>query len=53
MTDALRARGGVQRAIRSPNISELFSPQLNNFPNIACQDPCNFDMDTPFAHYGA
>jgi iron complex outermembrane recepter protein len=43
MTDALRARGGFQRAIRSPNITELFSPQLNNFPNYQGEDPCNFD----------
>jgi outer membrane receptor protein involved in Fe transport len=41
--DSLRARGGLQHAIRSPNISELFAPQLNNFPNIANNDPCNFD----------
>jgi iron complex outermembrane recepter protein len=43
ITDSLRARGGAQHAIRSPNISELFSPQLNNFPNYAGQDPCNFN----------
>jgi len=27
--------------VRSPNISELFSPQLNNFPTFTNQDPCN------------
>jgi outer membrane receptor protein involved in Fe transport len=27
--------------VRSPNIAELFSPQLNNFPNITDLDPCN------------
>jgi iron complex outermembrane recepter protein len=32
-----------QHAIRSPNIAELFSPQLNNFPTFTNQDPCNFD----------
>lgn len=39
----VRARGGMQHAIRSPNIAELFSPQLNSFPNFANQDPCNFN----------
>jgi outer membrane receptor protein involved in Fe transport len=43
VTDMFRGRGGYQHAIRSPNILELFSPQLNNFPNYANQDPCNFD----------
>lgn len=41
INDMFRARGGFQHAIRSPNISELFAPQLNNFPNAADQDPCN------------
>jgi outer membrane receptor protein involved in Fe transport len=41
MNDMLRFRGGVQTAIRAPNVNELFDPQLNNFPNIAGQDPCN------------
>jgi outer membrane receptor protein involved in Fe transport len=28
--------------VRSPNIAELFSPQVNNFPNIGnTNDPCN------------
>ncbi len=43
MTETFRARGGFQHAIRSPNIDELFAPQLNNFPNFANQDPCNFN----------
>ncbi|HNP63854.1 MAG TPA: TonB-dependent receptor [Woeseiaceae bacterium] len=43
MVDTVRARGGFQHAIRSPNINELFAPQLNNFPNFANQDPCNFN----------
>lgn len=43
ITDSLRFRGGAQYAVRAPNISELFSPQLNNFPNIANSDPCNFN----------
>ncbi len=41
VNDQLRFRGGIQQAIRSPSISELFAPQLNNFPNINGQDPCN------------
>jgi len=41
MSDKLRFRGGVQAAIRSPNVAELFSPQLNNFPTFTSQDPCN------------
>jgi iron complex outermembrane recepter protein len=43
MKDSIRARGGFQHAIRSPNVNELFAPQLNNFPNFANQDPCNFN----------
>src|SRR5690606_28527557 len=43
ISESVRARGGLQHAIRSPNIAELFSPQLNNFPNFAGQDPCNFN----------
>jgi outer membrane receptor protein involved in Fe transport len=35
----------MQHAIRSPNIAELFAPQLNNFPNFANQDPCNFNSE--------
>lgn len=41
VNDYLRFRGGVQTATRAPSIGELFAPQLNNFPNIAGQDPCN------------
>ncbi len=39
--DMVRFRGGYQTAIRSPNVNELFDPQLNNFPNITGGDPCN------------
>jgi outer membrane receptor protein involved in Fe transport len=41
LNDWGRIRGGVQHAVRAPNISELFSPQLNNFPTFTNQDPCN------------
>src|SRR5690606_37861262 len=37
----LRVRGGVQRAVRSPSVAELFAPQTPNFPNFSDQDPCN------------
>lgn len=37
--DGLRFRGQFQQAVRAPNIGELFSPQVNGFPNIA--DPCS------------
>lgn len=41
-TEWLRFRAGVQTAIRAPDISELFSPQVPNFPNIGtANDPCN------------
>ena len=36
-----RFRGGLQHAVRSPNIQELFAPQLNNFPTATNADPCN------------
>ena len=41
VNDAIRFRGGVQSAIRAPNVNELFAPQLNNFPTITGADPCN------------
>jgi outer membrane receptor protein involved in Fe transport len=37
--EGLRFRGSYQRAVRSPNISELFSPQLEDNPEVL--DPCN------------
>ncbi len=37
--EGLRFRGQYQQAVRAPNIGELFSPQVNGFPNIA--DPCS------------
>lgn len=41
VNDEVRFRGGVQRAVRSPNISELFSPVVNSFPIFTNGDPCN------------
>ena len=41
MNDAVMIRGGFQHAVRSPSITELYAPQLNNFPTFTNQDPCN------------
>ncbi len=41
ITDSFRFRGGVQHAVRTPNIAELYAPQLNNFPTGTGSDPCN------------
>lgn len=45
VNDSVRVRGGVQRAVRSPSIAELFAPQVNNFPTFTNQDPCNTTGD--------
>lgn len=40
----LRIRGSFNRAVRAPNISELFTPQVTTFSPIAfSQDPCDID----------
>ncbi|HRK63224.1 MAG TPA: TonB-dependent receptor [Terricaulis sp.] len=44
VTDWLRFRGGVQTAVRAPSITELFAPQLNNFPAFANTDPCDTNI---------
>jgi iron complex outermembrane receptor protein len=36
---AMRFRGGFNRAVRAPNIGELFSPQGEGFPSA--EDPCS------------
>lgn len=41
LNDSVRFRGGYQRAVRAPNIAELFSPQNEDNPEVT--DPCNFD----------
>ena len=41
INDWARFRGGVQKAVRTPNIAELYNPQLNNFPTGTNSDPCN------------
>ena len=37
--DGLRIRGGYNRAVRAPNIGELFLGQANGFPSYS--DPCD------------
>jgi iron complex outermembrane receptor protein len=41
INDWARFRGSKQFAVRSPNIAELYQPQVNNFPTFTSQDPCN------------
>jgi iron complex outermembrane receptor protein len=41
INDSFRVRGGYQRAVRAPNIAELFSPQNEDNPQV--DDPCNYD----------
>src|SRR4029077_19911151 len=36
--DGLRFRGGYNRAVRAPNVRELFAPQIVNLDGT--QDPC-------------
>lgn len=42
--DGFRVRGGYQRAVRAPNIFELYSSPSQNFPSIT-KDPCAIDSD--------
>jgi iron complex outermembrane receptor protein len=41
ISDSFRVRGGYQRAVRAPNIAELYSPQNEDNPEV--DDPCNYD----------
>jgi outer membrane receptor protein involved in Fe transport len=47
----LRFRGQYQRAVRAPNIGELFQPQINGFPNVS--DPCSGGANGAFDGYDA
>jgi len=47
VNDAVSFRGGYQRAVRAPNISELFSPATINFPSVTLGDPCSNDFNDP------
>lgn len=44
VTNELGFRGGYQRAVRAPNISELFRPATINFPAVGLGDPCSNDF---------
>ena len=37
--DQIRFRGNFNRAVRAPNVNDLFAPQTNGFPGV--QDPCS------------
>lgn len=41
INDQVRLRGGFNRAVRAPNIAELFSPPSEGFPGA--NDPCSGD----------
>lgn len=47
INEAFRLRGGYQRAVRAPNISELFRPATINFPSVGLGDPCSNDFNDP------
>lgn len=47
VTETIGFRGGYQRAIRAPNISELFRPATINFPSVGLGDPCSNDFVDP------
>jgi iron complex outermembrane receptor protein len=41
MVDSLRLRGGYERAIRAPNVVELYNPAVAAPALLGQQDPCN------------
>lgn len=43
LIDSLRFRGGYQRAIRAPNVIELYNPALAAAALLGHEDPCNFN----------
>ncbi|MCG2585993.1 TonB-dependent receptor domain-containing protein [Massilia sp. TS11] len=43
VVDTWRLRGMVQKATRSPNVNELFAPQVTGLSNVAT-DPCQLDL---------
>jgi len=47
VTESFGFRGGYQRAVRAPNISELFRPATINFPAVGLGDPCSNDFTDP------
>ncbi|HWM27007.1 MAG TPA: TonB-dependent receptor, partial [Woeseiaceae bacterium] len=47
VSESFTVRGGYQRAVRAPNISELFQPAVINFPPTTLGDPCSNDFNDP------
>lgn len=41
LIDTFRLRGGLQRAIRAPNVTELYAPASIGIATLGRQDPCN------------
>jgi outer membrane receptor protein involved in Fe transport len=47
INDMFTARGSYQRALRAPNINELFRPATINFPSVGLGDPCSNNFNDP------
>ena len=47
ITSQFGARAGYQRAVRAPNINELFRPATINFPSVGLGDPCSNNFNDP------
>lgn len=47
VTEEMGFRGGYQRAVRAPNINELFRPATINFPEVGLGDPCSNNFNDP------
>jgi iron complex outermembrane receptor protein len=53
MVDSLRFRGGYQRAIRAPNVIEMYNPARSSAQLLGNADPCNFDSAERTGAYAA
>jgi len=51
INDVVRVRSSFNRAVRAPNIGELFSPQNEGFPSA--EDPCSFNASDKSAAVSA
>lgn len=47
ISEMFTVRGGYQRALRAPNINELFRPATINFPSVGLGDPCSNNFNDP------
>lgn len=47
VNDSVMVRGGYQRAVRAPNISELYTPATIDFPSVGLGDPCSNNFSDP------